>query len=311
MIMLGNKITIIGGSGGIGQVFAKLFKNHGFEITLVARNQEKLKKVAKSLDVLFQTDLKESVADADIVMVTIPIETTPNMIEYVAPYMKKDALIFDVTSLKEKVYQSLKKVQKTYPINSVSLHPMFGPGIQKFQNYVMIMLKVGGTKSYDRKMQSLKKLFESEGLIIRVVLDPSYHDKIMALVLGVPHMFNILFIDLLRNAQIPLSELTKFTGTTFLLQKVFAESIIQREVHMFGEIQMNNSEFHKILDSFHKLLTEYRNIIKNNHMNKFETIFSDGIEYSSKDSHFKRSYNYFYDFMKILKEKKYEEKPDL
>jgi len=34
--MLGKKITIIGGSGGMGKVFGRFFKRHGFQVTLHA-----------------------------------------------------------------------------------------------------------------------------------------------------------------------------------------------------------------------------------------------------------------------------------
>ena len=117
-------------------------------------------------------------------------------------------------------------------------------------------------------------------------------------------MMNILFLNLLKKTNEPLNELTKYTGTTFLLQKVFAESIIQREMEMFGEIQIMNSEFHKVLDLFENLILEYKNIIKNKDLKGFNNIFTEGLEYSKEDNHFKNSYNYFYEFMKILKEEK-------
>jgi len=44
--MLGKKITIIGGSGGMGKVFGKFFKKHGFQITLFARNEENLSRIS-------------------------------------------------------------------------------------------------------------------------------------------------------------------------------------------------------------------------------------------------------------------------
>ena len=44
--MLGKNFTIIGGSGGMGRVFGKYFKQHGFDVTLFARDEKKLKIVA-------------------------------------------------------------------------------------------------------------------------------------------------------------------------------------------------------------------------------------------------------------------------
>jgi len=299
--MLGKSITIIGGSGGIGQVFAKLFKRYGFNITLLARNKEKLERVANQLEVQYELDLKRAVKGADIVMVSIPIHSTPEMIRQVGHFLKKDALIFDVTSLKRETHKALNEIRKNYSINSVSLHPMFGPGIKTMENYNMILLNVGGTENYNKKRDALKNIFIKEGLKITEISDPEEHDKIMALVLGTPHMFNILFMKLLKKINIPLSKLMEFTGTTFLLQKVFAESIIQREVEMFGEIQMDNPQFHNLLNEFKKILDEYSSIVKNKDLKQFKQIFSDGIEYSIEDPHFEQSYHFFYEFMKILK----------
>jgi prephenate dehydrogenase len=189
---------------------------------------------------------------------------------------------------------------KEYPINFLSLHPMFGPGIKEMRNYVILVLKVGGTANYNEIVSKLLDSFKSDGLVIKETT-PEIHDKRIAMTLGVPHMFNILFLNLLRRLNEPLSELTKYTGTTFLLQKVFAESIIQREMEMFGDIQMQNKEFNKLLDEFEDLLKDYKKIIQSKDKQGFFDIFTKGLNYSKEDNHFKDSYKYFYEFMKILK----------
>jgi len=298
--MLGKKITIIGGSGGLGRKFANFFKRHGFAITLMARNEERLKKVSQEVGVKYELNLEKSVSDADIVMVSIPIRSTPEMIEKVAPYLKENALIFDITSLKYEVVKSLRKIQNSFPINCLSLHPMFGPGIENLKNFVILYLKLGGTDLYESITTELLNLFKKEGIIITET-KPESHDMMVALTLGVPHMFNILFLKLLKESNQSLDELMKFTGTTFLLQKLFAESIIQREVEMFGEIQMDNLEFHKILELFEKVFRSYKEIIKNKEIDEFKKIFSESIEYSKDDKHFHDAYKYFYDFIKLLK----------
>jgi prephenate dehydrogenase len=85
---------------------------------------------------------------------------------------------------------------------------------------------------------------------------------------------------------------------------VFAESIIQREMEMFGEIQIENHEFLPVLDLLENLVKEYKSIISNKDVNGFKEIFTRGLEYSREDDHFMNSYNYFYEFMKILKKEK-------
>jgi len=304
-MMLGKNFTIIGGSGGMGKIFGKYFKEHGFIVTLHARDEQKLREAAVELNVKFEISLEKSVKNADIIMISIPINSTPEMIRKIGPFLKKNALIFDITSLKSAVVKALNEIKNNFPVNCISLHPMFGPGISDMKNYVMMVVKVGGTDQYEVIMSELLDLFRSDGLIVTETL-PEIHDKRVALTLGVPHMFNILFLNLLKSTSEPLNELTRFTGTTFLLQKVFAESIIQREMEMFGEIQMENQEFVKILEKFENLLHKYKKIIKEKNIVGFNEIFSQGLEYSKEDNHFENSYYYFYEFMKILKEE-YEE----
>ncbi len=301
-MMLGKNFTIIGGSGGMGKVFGKYFKGLGFTVTLHARNKQRLKTTAVELNVNFEISLEKSVRNADIVMISIPINSTTAMIRKIGPFLKKNALIFDITSIKFAVFKALTEVKNEYPVNCISLHPMFGPGITDMKNYVMMVVKVGGTDIYEEIIKELMDLFRSDGLIITET-SPDIHDKRVALTLGVPHMLNILFLSLLKNTNEPLNELTKYTGTTFLLQKVFAESIIQREMEMFGEIQMENQQFLTILEMFEKLIKRYRKIIENKDMKGFSEIFSKGLDYSKEDNHFENSYKYFYEFMKILKRK--------
>ena len=301
--MLGKNITIIGGSGAMGQVFGRYFKQHGFKLTFFARNEKKLKVIAENLKVEYELDLKKSVKNADIVIISIPIHSTSGMIEKIAPMMKKNSLIFDITSLKLETSRILYEVHKIYPINCLSIHPMFGPGIKNMKNYIILVIRIGGTNQYDKIIDELLEIFRSDGFII-VETTPNIHDSRIALTLGVPHMFNILFLNLLKRLGEPLDELTLFTGTTFLLQKVFAESIIQSEMEMFGEIQIENDKFHEILDIFEDLIKDYRSIIKNKDLEGFKKLFFEALEYSKEDNHFKDSYEYFYEFMKILKEKK-------
>ncbi len=157
--MTQKKITIIGGSGGMGKVFGRYFKHHDFEVTIYARNKERLKAVAAEMGVNYEFSLERSVKQADIVMVTIPIKDTPKMIKKIGPYLKENALIFDITSIKKSVFEALEDLKNTFPVNCISLHPMFGPGIKDMKNYVMLVLKIGGTDKYDIIVNDLLELF--------------------------------------------------------------------------------------------------------------------------------------------------------
>ena len=295
-------ITIIGGSGGMGQIFSKYFKNQGYKVSIFARDKVRLKKVAEDLNVNYAVTLEGAVKNADLVLISVPISSTIDVIKEVTPYLKKDALLSDITSLKSQICQVYKQELQKYPINCLSLHPMFGPGITNMHNYMMLTIRVGGTENYDGIVNTLIGRFKSSGLIV-IETNPEIHDTKIALTLGLPHMLNILFLNILKRSNDSLNELTRFTGTTFLLQKVFAESIIQREMEMFGEIQMENPKFLKVLDDLESLISEYKIIIKRKNKKNFYKLFTDALDYSINDIHFENSYKYFYKFMKVLKKK--------
>jgi prephenate dehydrogenase len=300
--MRSKNITIIGGSGGMGQVFSKYFKNHGFLVTIFARDEKRLKIVAENLGVVFATSIEESVKKAELVLISVPIMSTIDVIKSITPHVKEDALICDITSLKTEICQVYKQEVKKYPINCISLHPMFGPGITSMKSYMMLLIRIDGTKNYDILVNELIELFKSDGLNV-VETNPDIHDAKIALTLGLPHMINILFLNLLRKSNEQLKELTRFTGTTFLLQKVFAESIIQREMDMFSDIQMENPKFLEVIDQLRSLIDEYKTIIETKDRKKFFELFNESLGYSKNDVHFEQSYGYFYEFMKILKKK--------
>ncbi len=71
----GAHCTVVGASGTIGSIFAKLISREVGSINLVARNIAKLKNLAESINlespqcnVAISTDIKESMKDADIVL---------------------------------------------------------------------------------------------------------------------------------------------------------------------------------------------------------------------------------------------------
>ena len=137
-MMKQKKITIIGGSGGMGKVFGRYFNHHGSDVTIHARNKERLKVVATEIGVNYESSLEESVKQADIVMVTIPISSTPELIKKIGPYLKENALIFDITSLKKAVFEALVDLKNTYPVNVIITPFMF----KIFQNKNSLILVV-------------------------------------------------------------------------------------------------------------------------------------------------------------------------
>ena len=297
-------ITIIGGSGKLGVWFAQWFIEHGFNVILHGRNKEKLISAGNVTGAMFTQDLESAVKDADIIMVSIPIKNTPKMLETVSNYAKKGALIFDVASIKGSVIPTtFEKISAEKEILCASIHPMFGPGSKGLKDKTIIFAELpNGVDSESLKI--LEKIFTMDKADLPVIKSckADEHDKMMGLTLGLPHALNIIFMDILSKSGIPLEKISNFSGTTFRIQKILSESVIQESPEIYSQIQMENHEFRSIKKLILDSTGEYSKILNSNDFESFERLFKKLNKYSAPDIDYKDSYDKFYKFIKALKD---------
>ena len=94
------KIGIIGGTDGLGKTLVYYFRDE-FDVTITARDHKKGQKVAEELNVNYIESNKELASSSDMLIISVPINNTPSVIREVAPFMRKDSVMIDVTSVKE------------------------------------------------------------------------------------------------------------------------------------------------------------------------------------------------------------------
>ena len=83
-----------------------------------------------------------------------------------------------------------------------------------------------------------------------VTIDSTEHDKKIAMILGLTHLINIAFANILaKDDKISLTE--KMAGTTFKAQKILAESIMTESPELIETI-ISNPEIRKVAEEFWK-----------------------------------------------------------
>jgi prephenate dehydrogenase len=85
-IMKGIKVAVVGGYGGMGRIFARLFKGEGAGVTISGPTESKGVKTAEELGVKYVKNNVKAVLGADVVVVTVPIAVTADVIREVAPH---------------------------------------------------------------------------------------------------------------------------------------------------------------------------------------------------------------------------------
>ena len=83
-----------------------------------------------------------------------------------------------------------------------------------------------------------------------VTIDAIEHDKKIAMILGLTHLINIAFANILANDE-QTSLTAKMSGTTFIAQKIIAESILTESPELIETI-ISNPEVRKFGEQFWK-----------------------------------------------------------
>jgi prephenate dehydrogenase len=291
------KIAIIGGSGRMGVWFAKYFKDKGYSVVLSARNREKLIAAAESLKVNYAKNNVEAVKNADFVMVSVPIGSVSSIIRELAPHVDRKTTVFDITSVKGEIIKTLEEQSLKHGFKAVSIHPMFGPGAKNLMGHIVAVIPIKGSEDAAEK---LGRIFSEDGAKV-VSTDGLTHDRMISIVLGLPHFLNILFGKALLEIPDTLPRIKEFSGTTFALQLLLAECVFRQDPELYSEIQMSSNEFLKFLDKVQGLFSELKEIVQKGEKAEFFKIFKMVRDKLMQDTDYAIAYERFYQIIEILK----------
>jgi prephenate dehydrogenase len=222
---LKKKITVIGAGGQMGQWFTKYFANKDFEVTGYDLENKVVGK-----EIIVAESLVGGILKADYVVLCTPTRRTPEIIRLIAKEMKRGTYLIEISSQKSKVVSSLLKIPDK--INPICIHPMFGPGIKTIKGQNIISIPIKDAK---KELTIVKSLFEGANF---VTIDAAEHDKKIAVILGLTHMINLVFANIIsKDEKTMLTE--KMSGTTFRVQKTLAESIMTESPELIETIIAN------------------------------------------------------------------------
>ena len=221
----------------MGQWFTKYFNSEGFEVT----GHDSENKVAGK-DIIVSESLVGSILKADYVVLCTPTRRTPEIIRLIAKEMKRGTYLIEISSEKSKVVSSLSKMPTK--INPICIHPMFGPGIKTLKGQNIISVPIKDAK---KELTMAKTLFEGANF---VTIDAVEHDKKIAVILGLTHLMNLVFANIIsKDEKTMLTE--KMSGTTFRVQKTLAEGIMTESPELIETI-IANPEIRRVAEELWK-----------------------------------------------------------
>jgi prephenate dehydrogenase len=209
------EIAIVGAGGRMGCWFSKHFsKRKGVKLMLYDINSSSVK---ASKNAIVCNELLRCVANADLVMVCVPISQTALTIRKCATKMKPGAILAEIASIKHQSYEELKRIPDH--VKPLSIHPMFGPAAPSINSLKILIIPV---RDKVKELRVSRDLFD--GAIIKIVHDAKTHDISMSVILGLTYFMNLAFASFLSKKD--LLSLERISGTTFRIQSLLSGSVL-------------------------------------------------------------------------------------
>ncbi len=239
----------------MGAYFADYFKKAGYKV-IVSDSKTKLTN-------------KELASKADIVIISVPIGITEKIIKEVAPLIKKEGAIMDLTSLKEFPVKAMLKAK----CEVIGLHPLFSH-TNPLPGQTVIACPARSKIWYPW----IKRFLEEKGANVKE-LSPKEHDKIMAVIQALVHFADIAFGHALKSIKIPISDYLKYATPSSELKIAFAARLLEQDPDLYANIQIQNPHTKKILGQYLRSMEKLFEIDTRKDTRAFKKYFASASAY--------------------------------
>ena len=221
-------ILFVGGEGGMGSLYKKFAENSGH--------------VVYSIDKSNWYQLDEMAPKLDLVIVTVPIRVTENVIRRLAPKLKQETILADFTSNKS---EPLKVMLDAHPGPVVGLHPMHGPSVPNLSKQLMVVC--AGRES--EKAEWFKEQCRLWGMRV-IDAEPEKHDHVMNLVQGLRHFVALLHGSFMKEYDLNPEEMLEYSSPIYRAELMMTGRIFAQDAELYADIVFANKERRELLLSF-------------------------------------------------------------
>ena len=224
--MAPKKVTVVGGRGIIGRFFV-----------------DRLSAAGHLVNILEHEDwhrVDQIVADADLVIVSVPIQATLNVIQTLTPHLSPTTALADVTSIKAPFVKAMLE-QHEGPV--MGLHPMFGPGVTSFVSQRVVVCPGRQAEAF----QWLLDLMTAEGGKL-ITCSPEEHDRMMTTVQVIRH-FSVFSLGVfLSEEEIDVNRSLEFASPTYRLEIDMVSRLFAQNASLYLDIMLATEDRCEAID---------------------------------------------------------------
>ncbi|CAH9050437.1 T-protein [Pseudoalteromonas sp. CIP111854] len=208
-------VVIVGGKGAMGQLFAKQFERSGYEVRILDKNE--------------QPHAKEILADAKLVMISVPINAIETIVQNLPP-IPKECVLVDITSVKQ---QPLKVLLDKHSGPVVGLHPMFGPDISHWVKQTIVVCEGRFHEQCIGLLQQLN-IWGSQ----LVEMDAKKHDQAMQIIQVMRHLTTFVYGQFLAKQCHSLKELRSCSSPIYQLELMMVGRLFAQSPELYSDIML-------------------------------------------------------------------------
>lgn len=214
------KVVIIGGNGGMGRIFSQYFESSGYEVACFGhRGWDKAGEYFKG---------------AGIVMVTVPIDITVEIIKKASAYLTPGMILCDLTSVKDPVVKAMLECHQG-PV--IGLHPMFGPDVPNLVKQVVVSCSARDPG----KTEFLKRQLSLWGANV-VECDPKDHDEAMGIIQALRHFTTYAYGVFLSKIHPDLRKIMALSSPIYRLELMMVGRLFAQDPRLYADIIMSSDK---------------------------------------------------------------------
>ncbi|MGQ9479016.1 MAG: prephenate dehydrogenase/arogenate dehydrogenase family protein [Thermoproteota archaeon] len=256
------RITVVGGCGAMGRWIVNYLKRfNGLEVIVSDPEEIEGENMARRLGIKYEKDNRKAVSDSNIVIVSVPIEVAPRVMEEVGPCVREGSLLVEITSIKTEVVSSMVK-HVPQGVELLSVHPMFGPRVKSIKGRVVVLIPVRQGEWFSK----VKSFLEGEGADI-VVTTTEEHDRMMGIVQGLTHFASMVFAGVIREMNVDLRSSRKFSSPVYEAFLPMVYRIICQNPELYAQMQVYNPHVLKIQEMFVSQAIDLKRDTENRNVN--------------------------------------------
>jgi chorismate mutase/prephenate dehydrogenase len=246
-------VTIVGGKGKMGRILHTLFADLGHRVLVT--------------DVDTDLTAREAAAESDVVVISVPIDRTDDVIRQVGPHVREGSLLMDVTSVKRSPVETMLASTRA---SVVGTHPMFGPSVHTLQGQRVVICRGRGDEWADWVAHTMT----SHGMVITETT-AEQHDRVMSVVQVLTHFQTQVMGLTLARLGVPLEETMKFTSPVYLLELYTTARHFAQAPNLYGPIEMRNPRSREVTTMLQSVAAELADVIRRGDQEAFTALFEE------------------------------------